>query len=45
LNQFLGDLLIVEQAICEAIVDWEFPKIVELFAIGTHYQEQSWGSF
>jgi hypothetical protein len=39
----LGDLLIVEQAICEAIVDWEFPKIVELFAIGTQLSRRKLG--
>jgi hypothetical protein len=43
LNQFLGDLLIVEKAICEAIVDWEFPKIVELFAIGTQLSKKKAG--
>jgi hypothetical protein len=46
LNQFLGDLLIVEQAICETIVDWEFPKFVELFGLVLNYQRSQdsfWG--
>jgi hypothetical protein len=43
LNQFLGDLLIAEQAIREVIVDWEFPKFVELFEIGTQLSKKKAG--
>jgi hypothetical protein len=43
LNQFLGDLLIVEQGICEAIVDWEFQKFVEQFEIGPQLSKKKAG--